>query len=141
MLDALPPVMWFIRRQVRRHRSHRLSVPQYRTLCLLDRLPTASLSEVADHLGAALPTASRMVSNLVNKGLAARKPSPDDRRQVSLELTAKGRKAYEGAQRETQESLAAELTGLNESQRERVAVAMRLLADVFLAADPVVNKG
>jgi DNA-binding MarR family transcriptional regulator len=141
MLDGLPPVMWFIRRQVRRHRSHRLSVPQYRALCLLDRIPTASLSEVADHLGAALPTASRMVSNLVAKGLAVRKPCVDDRRQVALELTPKGRKAYEGAQRETQESLAAELEGLNDKQRATIADAMRLMGHVFLASDPTLQKG
>jgi DNA-binding MarR family transcriptional regulator len=76
----------------------------------------------------------------VNKGLAARKTSADDRRQVALELTAKGRKAYEGAQRETQESLAAELAALDDDQRATVAEAMRLMSDVFLAADPVAAR-
>lgn len=139
MLDGLPPIMWFIRRQVRRHRSHRLSVPQYRALCLLDRIPNASLSEVAEHLGATLPTASRMVSNLVNKGLLERKSSPEDRRQMSLQLTPKGRTAYEGAQRETQQSLAAEVANLTEAQRATVAEAMRVLNDVFTANDPAIH--
>jgi DNA-binding MarR family transcriptional regulator len=132
--------MWFIRRQVRRHRTHRLSVPQYRTLCLLDRMPHASLSEVADHLGATLPTASRMVSNLVTKGLAERKPCPDDRRQMSLQLTAKGRRAYEGAQQETQQSLAAEVASLTDAERAAIAEAMRLLGDVFTANDPAIRR-
>jgi DNA-binding MarR family transcriptional regulator len=140
MLDGLPPVMWFIRRQVRRHRSHRLSVPQYRTLCLLDRMPNASLSEVADHLGATLPTASRMVSNLVTKGLAERKPCLDDRRQMSLQLTAKGRRAYEGAQQETQQSLATEVANLTDAQRATIAEAMALLGDLFTASDPSIRR-
>jgi DNA-binding MarR family transcriptional regulator len=133
--------MWFIRRQVRRHRSHRLSVPQYRTLCLLDRMPNASLSEVADHLGATLPTASRMVSNLVTKGLAERKPCLDDRRQMSLQLTAKGRRAYEGAQQETQQSLAAEIGNLTDAQRATIAEAMGLLGELFTANDPAIRRG
>ena len=141
LIDGLPPVMWFIRRQVRRHRSHRLSVPQYRALCLLDRMPNASLSEVADHLGATLPTASRMVSNLVTKGFAERKPCPDDRRQMSLQLTTKGRRAYEGAQQETRESLATELSNLTDAQRATIAAAMRILGDVFTANDPAITKG
>src|SRR4051812_38600064 len=93
MLDGMPQVMWFIRRQMRRHRTHWLSVRQFRTLVRRDRYPTASLSAVAENLGAALPTASRMVAGLVEKGLVHRRDCPTDRRQVSLGLTAKGRTA------------------------------------------------
>src|SRR3954468_630063 len=86
MLEAMPQVMWFIRRQMRQHRTRGMSVPQFRTLVMLDRYPTASLSAVAENLGATLPTASRMVSGLVTKGLVARRPHPTDRRQASLVL-------------------------------------------------------
>src|SRR5215213_8530227 len=91
MLDGMPQVMWFLRRQMRRHRTHRLSVPQFRTLVLLDRYPAASLSAVADHLGSALPTASRIVAGLVSKGLVVRRACASDQRQVALGLSAKGR--------------------------------------------------
>src|SRR5215217_3088460 len=109
MLDGMPQVMWFIRRQMRRHRTHRLSVPQFRTLVLLDRYPTASLSSVAEHLGAALPTASRMVTGLVDKGLVVRRECPTDRRQMALVLTPKGRSVLNTARRETQDAVAREI--------------------------------
>src|SRR5689334_5564645 len=68
MLDGMPPVMWFIRRHMRRHRTCGLSVPQFRALVLLDRHPTASLSLVAEHLGSSQPSASRLITKLVERG-------------------------------------------------------------------------
>ena len=131
MLDGMPQVMWFIRRHMRRHRTRGLSVPQFRTLVLLDRYPSASLSLVAENLGAALPTASRMVTGLVRKGLVRREACPTDRRQVSLVLTPKGRSAFEAARHETQNEVALKVSRLTPEQRGTVAEAMRLLGDVF----------
>src|SRR5215212_1804254 len=65
MLDGMPPVMWFIRRHLRRHRTRGVSVPQYRVLCVLDANPQSSLSAVADNLGLGLPATSRLVTGLV----------------------------------------------------------------------------
>ncbi len=126
MLDGMPQVMWFIRRHMRRHRTRGLSVPQFRTLVLLDRYPDASLSLVAENLGAALPTASRMVA-----GLVRREASAADRRQVALALTAKGRSAFEAARQETQNEVALKVSRLTPEQRGTVAEAMRLLGDLF----------
>src|SRR5436190_24215904 len=89
VLDGMPPVMWFIRRQMRRHRTAGLSVPQFRALALLDRFPTASLSLLAEHLGSSQPSASRLVTGLVSRGFVTRKECVDDRRQVALPLTTR----------------------------------------------------
>src|SRR4051794_1070087 len=91
MLDGLPQVMWFIRQHMRRHRTRGLSVPQFRALVLMDRFPEASLSAIAEHLGSTLPSASRLVTGLVDKGLVVRESSSTDRRRVSLFLTPRGR--------------------------------------------------
>src|SRR6478672_10120056 len=90
LLDALPPVTWFIRRTMRSYRKG-LSLPQFRALVLIDREPSVSLSVVADHLGVSLPTASRIVGGLVRNGLLARGGSEVDRRVCHLSLTARGR--------------------------------------------------
>src|SRR5438105_4236858 len=90
LLDALPSVMWFVRNHMRRRRARGLSVPQFRTLVLLRRNPSAPLSAVAEHLGCSLPTASRLVTGLVSKGLISRRTGSGDRRQLALELTDKG---------------------------------------------------
>src|SRR5215813_10563724 len=67
VFEAVPPVIWFIRGHMAKHRAG-LSLPQCRVLCLLDHQPDASLSTIADFIGASLPTASRMVSGLVEEG-------------------------------------------------------------------------
>src|SRR5580658_7623362 len=90
VLDTSPPISWFIRRQMRSHRGG-LSMAQFRSLIRVNRPPAASLSAVAEHLGASLPTTSRIVQGLVDKGLLSRAGCRWDRRQITLELTAKGR--------------------------------------------------
>src|SRR5437763_9991505 len=115
MLDGLPPVMWFIRRNMRQQRIGGLSVPQFRALCLLARFPTASLSHVAEHLGSSQPSASRLISGLVTRGLVAREECADDRRQVTLVLTPKGKQVQASAHRATQERLAEEIAHLPEN--------------------------
>src|SRR3954467_6157218 len=78
ILDALPPVMRFVRKHMRSHRTKGLSLPQFRTLALLRSVPSANLSAVAEFLGASLPTASRIVSGLVSKRLLQRHEHSDD---------------------------------------------------------------
>ncbi len=96
LLDAVPPLMWHIRRSMRSFRRG-LSMPQFRAMVLLANRPDASLSAVADHLALSLPTTSRMVSGLVGKGLLTRQGSTTDRRQVSIGVTAQGRAVLDAA--------------------------------------------
>ena len=131
MLDGLPTVMWFIRRQMRRHRTGGLSVPQFRALCHIDKFPTASLSIVAEHLGSSTPSASRLISGLVSRGFVARKECADDRRQIALMLTPRGKTALAASQKATRQQLADEIAHLPPEQRAIIANAMYLLQDVF----------
>ena len=123
--------MWFIRREMRRHRTRGLSIPQFRTLVLIDDQPTASLSAVAENLGSSLPTASRIVSGLVTKGLTVRDTCSEDRRQCSLRLTPTGRAALNAGRRATLERLAGKLGAAEGRQRAVLVDAMRTLDGVF----------
>jgi DNA-binding MarR family transcriptional regulator len=131
MLDGLPPVMWFIRRNMRHLRVGGLSVPQYRALCVLASFPEVSLSHVAEHLGSSQPSASRLISGLVTRGLVARKECSDDRRQVTLLLTDKGKSVQAAADRASQERLAEEIAHLPEAKRDTIKAAMEILLNVF----------
>jgi DNA-binding MarR family transcriptional regulator len=131
MLEGMPPVMWFIRRHMRRHRTRSLSVPQYRVLVLLDAQPNASLSAVADNMGLGLSATSRLVTGLVAKGFVSRCVCPSNRRQVSLELTQKGRAAMNANREDTLQRLAKEISHLTDEQRAMVVESMRLLKEVF----------
>lgn len=133
ILDSLPSVMWFIRRNMRRHRSAGLSVPQFRTLGLLHRFPCLPLSAVAENLGSTLPTASRIISGLVQKGLVDRHDSSGDRRKLSLTLTLKGKTTLVTARQGTQEQVAEVVKTLSEAERKNVVVAMDKLKSLFSA--------
>jgi DNA-binding MarR family transcriptional regulator len=134
VLDGMPPVMWFIRKQMRRHRTGGLSVPQFRALCLLERFPTASVSVVAEHLGSSTPSASRLISGLVSRGFVTRKSCRDDRRQVTLLLTQRGKTVLGQAQQATQERLAELMEQLSTQQRSVIEQAMSVLQEVFGSA-------
>ena len=136
LLDALPGVMWFVRRQMRTRRAPGLSVPQFRALVLLSRCETATLSAVAEHLVCSMPTASRMVTGLVEKGFVHRRPCREDRRQVSLQLTAKGQAAMERAWTGTQTAIAERLSHVPADGCATLTEGLRLLAETFGATRP-----
>lgn len=131
MLDGMPSVMWFIRCNMRKSRAAGLSVPQFRALCLIDRYPTANLSLVAEHLGSSQPSASRLISGLVARGFVKRREGEDDRRQIALAMTARGRSVLATARAATQKHLADEIDHLSEEQRRTVIDSMSILLGVF----------
>jgi DNA-binding MarR family transcriptional regulator len=130
LLDAAPPVVWHIRRAMRKHRSG-LSMPQFRAMVKIANKPSVSLSCVAEHVGLSLPTTSRIVSGLVDKGLLKREDSSEDRRQCLLGLTPRGLGVLHTAWAAAQQSMAEELQAFSSSDRAAVAQAMRVIKKVF----------
>jgi DNA-binding MarR family transcriptional regulator len=90
VIDVVPLVMRFLRREFRRQSVPLLSVPQVRTLAFVDRTPGSSLSDLADHLNVTHPTASLIVNRLVQQGLLRRAEDPAERRRCALTLTPAG---------------------------------------------------
>lgn len=89
---------------------------------------------VADHLGASLPTASRIVSKLVGKGYLARCESANDRRQMVLELTHLGRELVDAAAASTQAQMELELAQLTSVEWDQIRKGMGLLKGLYEAA-------
>lgn len=131
VLEGVPEVTRVIRTQMRQHRGPALSVPQFRTLVLLEAAPGVALSRVAEHVGLTLPSASTLVDGLVQRALVTRQPHPADRRRLALALTARGRTVVAAARRQTQAYLADHLAALSDGQRATIAEAMRLLRQAF----------
>jgi DNA-binding MarR family transcriptional regulator len=90
VIDVVPLVMRFLRREFRRQSAPLLSVPQARTLAFVDRTPGSSLSDLAGHLNVTHPTASLIVNRLVRQGLLRRAEDPSERRRCALTLTPAG---------------------------------------------------
>gem|GEM_PF-625137 len=71
----------------------KLPMMQYKCLQLVIEREGSKLVDIAQALGVALPSASRLVERLVRQGLVERKPDPYDRRAVRLTLTERSREA------------------------------------------------
>jgi len=130
VLDAVPPVVWFLRREFRAFRKG-LSLTQVRTMSLIQRQPAANLSVVAEFLGVSLPTASRIVQGLVSAGLLTRRGSTADRRQLALVITPEGDALLQTAWDGTQSRLQEQLQNLNPDQQQALAQAMGVLKEIF----------
>jgi DNA-binding MarR family transcriptional regulator len=71
--------------------AEEVTLTQYRTLVVLASRGPQNLAGLADAVGVAPATATRMCDRLVRKDLIRRRTERDDRRQLRVALTAKGR--------------------------------------------------
>lgn len=132
VLETVPVMMQGVGSHLRARTGVNLSIPQFRALTFLHRHEGASISDVAGHLEIALPSVSRLIDGLVARDMVRRHPDADDRRRVTLALTASGRGALDAAQQVAQDYLAAALARLTPSGRAIVAHAMRALQGAFM---------
>jgi len=126
VLESVPPVVWFMRRQMRSHRG--------RSLVRASRQPAATLTDIAEHLGASLPTTSRIVTGMVQKGLIVRRSCRWDRRQVLLDLSPRGKAVLQTARKATQQRMELELQRLSGPDQATVVAAMEILKGIFAPA-------
>jgi DNA-binding MarR family transcriptional regulator len=120
-----------VQAEMRSHRDRELSIPQFRALNFVNRCPEASLSQLADHLGVTLPSASKLVDGLVNGELITRCDSATDRRRLMLCLTRAGEDILCAARRATQDYLKETLRSLSSDELSTVIRAMILLQPLF----------
>ncbi|HVS72413.1 MAG TPA: MarR family transcriptional regulator [Phycisphaerae bacterium] len=128
ILHTVPGLLWYVRRHMRSHRKG-LSVPQFRTLVKVQQSPDISLSCVAEHLDASLPTTSRIVAILVQKGYLKRTASTRDRRQITLAVTRRGASVVDAARAASIAQMELEFAFVPPADRAAVCRAMGILAD------------
>lgn len=132
LMDVVPPVMSHIRKEMRSHRAPGISVPQLRTLIFLYRNEGATLSAVADHIGMKLPSMSKAVDVLVDQKLVIRRTHPDDRRRISLKLSAHGLDVLMHTRCRTEADLAEALKSLTLAQQGNIIEALTALGAIFV---------
>ncbi len=71
--------------------AEEVTLTQYRTLVVLASRGPQSLAGLAEAVGVTPATATRMCDRLVRKDLIRRRTERDDRRQLRVALTARGR--------------------------------------------------
>lgn len=117
-----------------------VSVVQLRALTVLSLLEgEANLGRLADGMGVAVSTASRLVDRLVRAGFVDRRPSSRSRREVSLALTPAGQELLDRYDGLRLQSLRTALDELPEGARSDVARALAAYATA-LGALPAGEK-
>ncbi|MFE3291879.1 MarR family winged helix-turn-helix transcriptional regulator [Rhodococcus sp. NPDC059234] len=101
-----------------------------RALSHLDEYGELRISEFARVDRCSQPTATALLKQLTDAGLAVRRRDPEDSRAVVVEMTEAGRRWLAEARQEIGEALAGHLPGLDTEQVERLS---RSLADLRAA--------
>jgi DNA-binding MarR family transcriptional regulator len=86
-----------------------------------------SLTELAQHQSVRLPTMSRSVALLVDRGWLERWTPEGNRRQTMVRLTPEGRRVFAWMKRDAEKHVARMLVSLTPAERARVDVGLRIL--------------
>ncbi len=101
-----------------------LTLPQFRTLVVLDSRGAMKLSTLAELLDVNPSTATRMVDRLVTTGMIARHPNPATRREVVTELTDEGRRVVRAVTRRRRAVIGRIVAKMSECERRGLVEAL-----------------
>ena len=124
-------LMRVVKRAVRSSAPTTLSLSGLRTLAYLADAPGGCLGDVAEHLLVGNPTASKLVDDLVERGLLERAADTSDRRRLALTVTTEGRRLVTTAARPAQDQIAERLARLKVPERRRIHAALEQLHDLL----------
>jgi len=131
IIEAVPLVMRTIRTEANRRVPLDVSLPQLRALACLQNHAGISLCLLAEQLGLLPSSASKVVDQLVTRGLVTRQDDPADRRRAILTMTADGQTTLYSARQAILPYLAERFSALSASERSVLTDAMRLLQKLF----------
>ncbi|MFD5466778.1 MarR family winged helix-turn-helix transcriptional regulator [Kitasatospora sp. NPDC127059] len=106
-----------------------LTLPQFRMLVVLHSRGPMSMSRLAEYLAVNPSTAMRMIERLVAAGVVARVNSPEDRREVRIELTEAGARTVVDATDRRREEIARIVTAMPARQRTGLVTALHAFAE------------
>jgi DNA-binding MarR family transcriptional regulator len=133
ILQTIPRLMQVVVADVRSSEYDVLPA-QFRLMSLLSRCPS-SLSEMAERQQVSLPTISKSVSTLVERGWVTHSISLDDRRVVIAALTPRGQEVLTCIRERTLTRLEDLLERLSPQNLDRLAAALQDLEDLLPAPE------
>ena len=139
--DLLKVTMLLMRRLGARLRQGEKPIePAHVGILMRLELRPCSLSELAAHQVVRLPTMSKSVGLLVERGWVQRRIPEDNRRQTIVDLTAEGRRVLETMHRRAQHHVTEILTTLTTAERKRVQGSLEILIRA-LDSEDAAEKG
>ena len=131
LLQTIPALMQAIRVETRAQNAREFSVPQIRTLIYIYRMPGSPLKDVAEFIGVSLPSMSKLVDGLVQRGYVERAADADDRRKVALSLSPKGQEAMRAGRARTVAAMKRKLKNAATDDLERICDGLAVLRELF----------
>jgi DNA-binding MarR family transcriptional regulator len=114
--------------------DHDVTLPQFRALVVLASRGPERPSELAEALGVHPSTITRLCDRLVSKRLVNRSESAENRREVTIRLTPKGRRLVDAVTARRRDEIAT--IAANVPARERSATVHALHALGEAAGEP-----
>ncbi|WP_221798186.1 MarR family winged helix-turn-helix transcriptional regulator [Oceanobacter mangrovi] len=105
-----------------------LDIPRWRILFILKEEGISSISEIAIHAIAKLPTVTKTVYRMKDDGLVETRQKSDDGRVTEVIITEKGQRAIEVIQEATRDIFRHSFKGMTEAQIKRLN---KLLEQLF----------
>lgn len=105
------------------------SLAQMTTLYMLDSSGEPTIKQVAEELGRSVSAASRLLDQLVERGLVGRREDKQDRRAKRVFLTDAGRAFLRTFEQNRADAQLALMIYLSPEEQDLVAQAMELLAE------------
>lgn len=109
--------------------DHDVTLPQYRALVVLASRGVQRPGDLADALGSHPSTVTRLCDRLVAKRLVSRHTSPTNRREVTIELTGKGRRLVDRVTAKRRDELSAIVSRIPKEQRATMVRALHALGE------------
>ncbi|WP_078904119.1 MarR family winged helix-turn-helix transcriptional regulator [Streptomyces xanthophaeus] len=104
-----------------------VSTTQLRLMFLLDRQPGIRMSALAQLLGAAAPSVTRLCDRLEATGFLRRHPGPGDGRELTPRLTPAGERHLAQIRHKRQQTLAQALDSMSADTRHALATGLAAL--------------
>ncbi|MBB3603051.1 DNA-binding MarR family transcriptional regulator [Mycolicibacterium sp. BK556] len=106
-----------------------ITIPQFRTLVILSTRPPVNLATLAGLLDVAPSTTGRMVDRLVAAGLIDRRPHPESRRELVVELTTRGRDVVRAVTAHRRDEIAQVVRKMPQRDRHGLVRALTAFTD------------
>ena len=125
ILDSFPQAMRFMAHDMRDMSGRPGTVPQYRILAFLYHHGPDSMGGLAERQNVTLPTMTKTVAGLVERGLIERETDAQDRRVVRLRLTPDGEAVFRDIQARMQARLATIIATMTADEKEALATGLQ----------------
>ncbi|HEX2949521.1 MAG TPA: MarR family transcriptional regulator [Armatimonadota bacterium] len=90
VMETACALAYVFRTEIHRMQHDSMTLSQFRALSYIEHSGSPSLSQLAEVLGVTLPSASKIVDDLVAAGYVTRAQLPENRRMLAISISESG---------------------------------------------------